>query len=171
MHKARSKPEYMELKLWGVPPGLAFVISSDDHLLKLSGIKDGCTAEGRNKLQFGDVLIDLDGKDVRGMLASEVKKLYRKTTREQGSHSTSELPPMWYMIFRRGQPVEKAMDFRPKDLVSLHGVSESQKGWAQEEDEIPGNAATKQPSLFKTKVTPVLRQKMRRDNQLKGVEL
>ena len=150
MHKARSKPEYMELKLWGVPTGLTFVISSDDHLLKLSGIKDGCTAEGRNKLQFGDVLIDVNGKDVRGMLATEAKKMYRRETREQGSHSISELPPMWYLIFRRGEPVENEMDFKTKDLIKLHGVSSSLAGWANAKNKDP-ESGTKKQSIFKTK--------------------
>ena len=61
-----------------------------------------CPAEGRSVLKMGDILIDVNGKDVRGLLASEAKSAYRSELREQSNRSMSEDPPMWYLIFRRG---------------------------------------------------------------------
>ena len=93
MHHARKKTIYMEVKFWGVPTGLSFVKAKDGFSLKLSGIKDTkkyCPSEGRSKLQFGDVLLSVDGDDVRGKLATEVKSAYRRMISFQGSHSTSE---------------------------------------------------------------------------------
>lgn len=108
MHKMRHEKlhtSYLRVKLWGMPTGINFKKSRDGYALEISSVKKGnsmCPAEGRSVLKMGDILIDVNGKDVRGLLASEAKSAYRSELREQSNRSMSEDPPMWYLIFRRG---------------------------------------------------------------------
>jgi hypothetical protein len=108
MHKARhevSHAQYLRVKFWGMPTGITFKKSRDGYALEISSVKKGssmCPAEGRSVLKTHDVLIDVNGKDVRGSLASATKDAYRTELRAQSNRSMSEDPPMWYLIFRRG---------------------------------------------------------------------
>jgi hypothetical protein len=126
VHKARTQPDYIKVKFWGVPTGLTFKTSSKDkHVLTVGSVKEACPSEGRNKLIFGDVVIAINDTDVRGKLDSETKKIYRNTCREQGSSSTSEEPAMWYMIFRRGDPLINEETMTPSNLCIRHSVSDA----------------------------------------------
>lgn len=88
-----------------MPTGITFKKSRDGYSLEIASVKKGssmCPAEGRSVLKTHDILIDVNGKDVRGILASAAKDAYRAELRAQSNRSMSEDPPMWYLIFRRG---------------------------------------------------------------------
>ena len=165
MHKARLKTEYMEVKFWGVPTGITFITAKNKFSLKVSSIKHkACDAEGRNLLLFGDVLIGINGIDVRGMPATEVKGLCRKTIHDQGSHSISEIPKMWYMIFRRGDAIANAESFKPRELCIQHGLAEKMTGWSSNKtsevqnndgENNDGGIRRSKSSLFRNKLTKV----------------
>ena len=162
LHRSRDKTEYIRVKFWGVPTGLNFKKSAkDDHILIISSVKNGCPAEGRANLSFGDAIIAIGNQDVRGMLATEVKKLIRKEVQAQGAHSTSEAPPMWHLTFRRGNPPKDSLQRTPSDLWKTSKTIDAL------DDVFEINHATSisakpskppKPSKLLTKVTPVVQE-------------
>jgi hypothetical protein len=113
--------EFIQVKMWGTPTGikLKFVEASKGEYL-VKKVKQGaskCPAEGRSRLKKGDCLIDVNGKDIRGLSQEESVRIYKMQLKEAGGSSISEDPPMWYMIFRRGMPMADEMKQSPLQLV------------------------------------------------------
>ena len=156
MHQSRTKPLYLEVIFWGVPTGLTFKSATDIHVLTVAGIKKACPAEGRNALQFGDALIEINGQDVRGKLATEVKNTYRRAVQEQGKTSGSQAPPRWTMIFRRGIALESEENMAPHDLCVKHAVTDAFDDALDVQPE-RNTSAAQEVGQFKTKIMPFMK--------------
>lgn len=125
-----SEGQYIKVKFWGVPPGVSFTNSRDGFSLRISSIKTGssvCPSEGRSVLKAGDTLIDVNGKDVRGIHSKEARHAYLSITRDQSNRSTSEDPPMWYLILRRGPEGEGHGAQATFELAEKYPLSKSSR--------------------------------------------